>query len=1398
MNCPKLFGLRDAGRRCGRALLCGAVLVVAFPPWVASAQTWDGGGADNNWGTANNWSPNGVPPSGANIIFAGTTRLTPVLNSNRTVNALTFSNTAGAFSISGANTLTIGASGITNNDTQTQIIDLSGIVLSASQTWDAVAGPLNITADGLNFTTTTNVLTVTGSFNTTVATNPLGISNSGRLTKNGTGTLFWNAGTLAGNVTINAGEVDLGFIDAFGPASDVYIEAGATLDLSGFDEDFDALTGTGQVINNDGDLNLGNGNDASFSLAATITGSGSITKSGTGIMQLLSSFSTTCPEFNINGGLVGTRGRLPDATVLTIGAAGTLDLGYLLSASEQVGSLAGAGSLIIPPTFSFTTGNLNTSTTFGGVISGDGTLVKVGTGTLTLSGQNTAVFYSIDGGTLRLSGGTNRLPGGARVTVATGANLDMNGNRQDVAALQGAGNVINNNEAMTGLFVNGSAASVGNPTFSGGISGSGPVVFSGDNTWTLAGNNTFTGSLRIVGGVVALGPNGQLSDSCTVFPFGGATLDLAQRTASETVGNLTGDGNVANNVNGLVFGGNNGNGTFGGTISGAGAVTKAGAGTWTLNGTIAPAPLNINGGTVTLGAANRIGNSTDVNLAAGATFNMNNFDDVIGAVSGAGNIMNISRIEMNATNSTTYTGVLSGTGNLFKDNGGTWTISGANTLSGDWNIRQGTLKLGASNVIANLSTVNISAGAVLDMDRNGDQIGALAGDGNVAGLPNILLGTPLRFGGNNLNTTFNGLLGNGGGGYVEKIGTGTWTLGGTIGGGGRFTILGGSVLLATGNDDAFFNFAVVLESPATLDLNGTTQTLSALTGSGNVLRNSSVAGLIVDGGGTYSGVISGSGPVTKSDTDTWTLTGAQAITSRLNIQGGTVQLGGADIFGLSTDVDINAGATLDINSNGEEWGGLTGAGSIINNIGTGIDVGNGNETFAFGGTITGTATVRKDGTGVFTLDGSIGGGSDLVIGIGTFRFGSAGSVATNCDVTVEAAGVLDMNQTGEVMGALLGAGDTINHSDDLYLTMPSNGDYAGVIREPNPPTTPGDVIKRSAGTWRLLNVQAFKGVLDIEGGTVLLGPGGNLDPACGVNVDANTTFDLGGRSQTLRGLSGAGNVVNTNVTGLNINGADSNTFSGVISGAGRVTKAGTGVQRHTGANTYSGGTTISGGRLVVDNTTGSGTGTGALTVGNTATLNGDGSISGAVTVNNGGTLAPGGTLASAAGPGSLGLGSTISFGATAVYDVEIGGANAGTQFDQVIAIGNATLNGTLRATLINGFAPTNGQTLQVLIAGGRSGTFANTQLPPGFTVEYSGGTVTLRFQGVAGRGDLDCNGTVNNFDINPFVLAIADPAAYALMYPGCDINRADINGDGLVNNFDINGFVDCILDGACP
>lgn len=63
--------------------------------------------------------------------------------------------------------------------------------------------------------------------------------------------------------------------------------------------------------------------------------------------------------------------------------------------------------------------------------------------------------------------------------------------------------------------------------------------------------------------------------------------------------------------------------------------------------------------------------------------------------------------------------------------------------------------------------------------------------------------------------------------------------------------------------------------------------------------------------------------------------------------------------------------------------------------------------------------------------------------------------------------------------------------------------------------------------------------------------------------------------------------------------------------------------------------------------------------------------------------------------------------------------------------------------------------------------------------------------------DLNCDGAVDFFDIDPFILALFDPSGYAAQFPDCDLRSADANQDGDVNFFDIDAFLQCVF-GVCP
>ncbi len=81
-------------------------------------------------------------------------------------------------------------------------------------------------------------------------------------------------------------------------------------------------------------------------------------------------------------------------------------------------------------------------------------------------------------------------------------------------------------------------------------------------------------------------------------------------------------------------------------------------------------------------------------------------------------------------------------------------------------------------------------------------------------------------------------------------------------------------------------------------------------------------------------------------------------------------------------------------------------------------------------------------------------------------------------------------------------------------------------------------------------------------------------------------------------------------------------------------------------------------------------------------------------------------------------------------------------------------------------------------------------------VDFSVSFTSASFEPPPPIGDVNCDGSVDFFDIDAFVLAVTDPAGYADMYLDCDILLADVNGDGAVDFFDIDSFVALVTGAA--
>ncbi len=464
----------------------GPLVLASLPAWLP-AQTWDGGGGDDNWNTALNWVSNSVPVSGSAITFAGSSRLAPNFNiGGFTASSLAFQSGAGAFTLSGSATLTLGTGGITQNSSSLQTIT-HALSLSGSQTWNTASGDLAvsgaISSGWITFTKAgSGTLTLSGnnaglhgpagvSAGTLVVAhnNALGASNYGNTVSSGA-TL-----ALQGGIALTEGDLTLAGTGVGG--------AGALRSLSGANTLAAALklSAAATVASDAGQLTLANPvntNGHAFTLtgagdivvleningggAVTVSGSGNRTLSGRQINASALTFSgsgvvTSTSQLNLGGGN------------LTLSGSGDVTLG---GSAINVGNVVVSGS-----------GN----TTLNTHINASGSFTQSGDGITTFGGSGTNYFSSVNitggevvldqtgGYALQVSGpvaivgaeivfaGDNQVANWNDVTLGDGATLYLNDTSQSIDNLTVAGNAI----IDFGSGGDGSSFDVNSLTFSG-------------------------------------------------------------------------------------------------------------------------------------------------------------------------------------------------------------------------------------------------------------------------------------------------------------------------------------------------------------------------------------------------------------------------------------------------------------------------------------------------------------------------------------------------------------------------------------------------------------------------------------------------------------------------------------------------------------------------------------------------------------------------------------------------------------------------------------------------------------------------------------------------------------------------------------------------------------------
>ena len=787
--------------------------------------------------------------------------------------------------------------------------------------------------------------------------------------------------------------------------------------------------------------------------------------------------------------------------------------------------------------------------TIDATINGSGILNKLDAGTLVLTGANAYTGGTqLDGGKIIV--GSDTALGTGALTTNAGTQLDSN-----AAATLANAATLNGNLTVVGS---------NNLILSGDVSGAGGLIKNGASSLTLNGINTFSGGTTLNAGTLTLGTGASLgSGALTVI--GASTLDNAAPLV------------LANNLNvnaNLALAGNN-NLTLGGVITGAGTLTKNGASNLTLSGS-----NNFLGGT-TLNAGTLTAAS---NLALG----LGNLT-VIGAstLDNAAPLVLANNLNVNANlalagnNSLSLGGVIAGTGTLTKNGLADVTLSGNNTFSGTFDVLAGSLNTLSSGALGNNATVTLAAGAALNLGTSG-RLATLTGSGTAL----IGTGTTLSLGGNNISSTFAGILSGDGG--MTKLGTGTLTLGG-------ISDLTGDTLVNAG----------------TLQVNGSLA-------SGNVRVNN---------GGTLGGSGTLVGAVTVADSGH--LAGATGSTlsvgslvfkgnSNFNVGLGTPVSGGGN--GL---VNVGGSLTLDGTLNVRDIGGFgSGVYRLMNYTGGLTDNG------MLIGTVPGSVTrgdlmlqtgqanqinllVTTPGVAVQFWDGnqliangSVDGGSgiwDTSTPNWTDVNGKTNQVRSNNFAVFQgAAGTVTVNSAQTITGmqfATDGYSLVNGAAGSLSLVNGELGN-ATVRVDPNATATVGTALNGSAtlgkydrGTLVLNAANGYTGGTALNGGKIVVGNNaalgtGALTAADSTVLDSNVAVALGNNVV----LNGA----------LNVTGSNALTLGGVVSGTGSLIKSGASSLTLNGNNSYSGGTLLNGGTLVLGNN--AALGSGALVFKSSTTL----------------------------------------------------------------------------------------------------------------------------------------------------------------------------------------------------
>ncbi|MFZ2279020.1 MAG: autotransporter-associated beta strand repeat-containing protein [Prosthecobacter sp.] len=816
---------------------------------------------------------------------------------------------------------------------------------------------------------------------------------------------------------------------------------------------------------------------------------------------------------------------------------------------------------------------------------------------------------------------------------------------------------------------------------SGNVSGAGGVTIGGSGTLVFSGTNTYTGATTISASTLQIMGGSAIADTGLVAMSTGSSTNTLDVQTSEIIGALSGGSatfSVVNLATGQTLTLSSGTQTYSGTFTGSGRLTVSGA-IQTLASTITLTDLNVTSGTLTLSAVNTITNG--LSLSGGTVLLLNAGSAGNSAIQASGGTLQVGVARGSSLTLANAITVSAGTRTYLspQTNGGS---SGTSTINfgGPLTINAGgILTLGTPAANTAYGTANgalafgaaATSGTKFQLNGNSFTVTGLSTDATTPGTATVengstTAGTLTVSLGTGITNTYAGTLRNGGTGTLALTLNGAadsvLTLSGANTFTGATTVTSGSLVLAhslalqgstvtTGGTGIIFDSSVASHTFTFGGLSGTTDLALTDNASGAVT-------LIIGNNGTsqtYSGVLSGSGALTKVGAGIQTFSAAQTYTGATTVNGGTLKI----LFGSGGPANniIDSGSTLILGGGtflqqqstvGPNFQTLNGvivrAGSSVVNL---IRVGGGammltlgSVTRETGGTVAfsanGSGSVGFAATGTNTASGIIG-------GYATYYFDNGGGTLTNSTDWATFIG-------GKIVALASGS-----YSNTAATTASTNLDLTTSVTL-NANVTVGSIRFNNGTTPTTLSLN---GTHAIDSGGILVTPA----------VAGNATRITGGSITS-------GNGQDIIIIQNNTTAGGALTVDATLTGAVGLTKSGGGQLILSGTNDYTGATYLNGGTTSIS----SNANLGAVATGASVNLNGGTlSATASVTLDNGGSAKRNITLGSNGGTLDVASGQTLTVSGSLSGEGALNKTGAGT----LVLSGTSTQTGTTSVTAGN-------------------------------------------------------------------------------------------------------------------